>query len=39
MESNCNFAAGIVDPVSDFGVVFIDGKASGEEDGEGENEA
>ena len=39
MEGNRDLAAGVVDPVSDFGVFFVDGETGGEEDGEGEDEA
>jgi len=39
MKDNGYLTAGIVDPVSDFGVIFVDGKTGGEEDGEGQNQA
>jgi hypothetical protein len=39
MKGNGYLAAGVVDPVSDFGVIFVDGEAGGEEDGEGQDKA
>lgn len=39
MEGNGYLAAGVVNPISDFRVILVDGEAGGEKDGEGQNEA
>ena len=39
MEGYGDFAAGVVDPFADLGVVLVDGEAGGEKNGEGEDEA